>query len=217
MKLVISVLIIGLIAVFLFSASAPTEMRAPLAAPASTTPAPVRTYAPGREPIPYPEAYRTRLVHYATVDRSDAVTRLLYISPEAVQAARAGQMIPYGTFVVIEAYDAERDVLGQPRTDASGRWIAGALRTDEIHVGERRSTWYIEDLRANTNFDGWNFRAFEFETGTPIDRELNECFSCHDNAFDTEFLFSRRDLYRYAATGDVQYRYCPAPERVICR
>ena len=217
-RLVIPVLLVALLGVFIMALASPAQ---PVPQVVITTPTlqptAVRTYAPGREPIPYPSNYRTDLVHYLTVDRSDAVTRNIYISAEAIDAVRARGMIPYGTFIVIEAFDAARDALGLARTDANGHWIAGELRADEIHVGERRSTWYIEDLHANTNFDGWNFRAFEFGSGTPIDRDLVECFSCHDAAFRTEFLFSHADLVAYANTGDVQYRYCPVPDRVICR
>ncbi len=216
-KLFVPILIVVLIGVVMFGAVSPPQRTQIDTMITPVQPTPARTYAPGREPIAYPDDYRTALVHYATVDRSDGVTRNIYISPEAVEAARAGRTIPYGSFTVIEAFDSARDLLGRPLTDERGRLVPGMLRTDEIHVGERRSTWYIEDLRANTNFDGWNFRGFEFGTGNPIDRELNECFSCHDSGFNTEFVFTRAELTRYAQTGEVQYRYCPAPDRIVCR
>lgn len=178
---------------------------------------PERIYPPGREPIAYPTNYRTDLVHFLTVDRADAITRNVFISPAAVEAAQRGDPIPDGTITVIEGFDAARDVFGGVRIDERGRLVPGELRADELHVGERRSTWRIEDLHAASHLGGWNFRAFDFNNGQPVDRDLNDCFSCHDGASEREFLFTRGDLGTFARTGEVQYVYCPLPGRAPCR
>ncbi|MDX2161671.1 MAG: cytochrome P460 family protein [bacterium] len=195
----------------------PETVRATFTPFATITPAPAATLPPGREPMTYPAGYRETLTHYLTVDRGDGVTRNIYISPAAIDAVRRGDRIPDGTITVIEAFDAQRAVNGGYALDSRGRLIAESLRVDEIHVGERRSTWLIEDTHANTNFEGWNFRAFNFETGAPIDRELNECFNCHDRAFRTEFVFTRDELEDFARTGTIQYFYCAAPARIPCQ
>jgi hypothetical protein len=216
---VVVVIVVALIGVLMYARMRPIEIEdesLETAVAVTLSPTAAATYPPGREPMMYPANYRENLVHYLTVDRGDAVTRNIYISPEAVEAALRGEMIPYGTITVIEAFDAGRDVLGRVQVDATGRLIPGELRVDEIHVGERRSTWLIEDTHANTYFDGWNFRAFDFNTGSPVDRDLNECFNCHDRAFRTEFMFTRNELYQFARTGQVQYFYCPFQGRVPC-
>lgn len=205
-----------LVGVMLYARSSPLEM--PTQTPAiSITARPTQDIILGREPMRYPANYRENLVHYLTVDRADGITRNIYISAAAVQAVLNGEMIPYGTITVIEPFDAARDSQGNISRDTRGRLVADQLRADEIHVGERRSTWLIEDTHANTNFEGWNFRAFAFDTGEPIDRDLNECFNCHDSAFNTEFVFTRDELLTYAQTGEIQYFYCGLTGRNPCR
>ncbi|MFN8530023.1 MAG: cytochrome P460 family protein [Anaerolineae bacterium] len=175
------------------------------------------TYPQGREPMVYPAGYRDSLVHYLTVDRGDGITRNVFISPEAVTAAGHGERIPDGTQVVIEAFDAQQDANGRVLLSDLRRLLPGDLRVDEIHVAERRSTWRIEDTHANTSFDGWNFAAFNADTSERSAARLNDCFSCHDQAFRSEFLFTRDQLDAYARTGEVQYFYCSQPARVPCR
>lgn len=175
------------------------------------------TYPPGREPMVYPAGYRNTLVHYLTVDRGDGITRNVFINPAAVIAAGNGERIPDGTQVVIEAFDAQQDANGRVLLSDLRRLLPGDLRADEIHVAERRSTWRIEDTHANTSFDGWNFAAFNADTGERSSARLNDCFSCHDQAFRSEFLFTRDQVDAYAHTGEVQYFYCSQPARVPCR
>ena len=184
------------------------------------TPAPVAilptvTYPPGREPMVLPENYRENLIQYAQVDRSDGVTRKLYISPAALEAARAGEDLPDYTQLVIEAYDAARDVFGNVQRDDNGFLVPGALQP-EIHIAEKRSTWFIEDLASSSHVGNWNFAAFYFDSGARTDEILSDCFSCHDGTDQTGFTFTTAQIRRYAETGDVQYRTCALPGRNPC-
>lgn len=176
--------------------------------------APTPTYPPGREPIVLPMNFRESLVHYATVDRVDAMSRNLYISPEAVDAVLAGEPIPENTLIVIEAYQAATDGDGTPLRD-NERLVQGDI-DPEIHVGERRSTWLIEDLAASSHLGGWNFAAFDSTTLRRNVSTLNDCFSCHDAASQREFIFTRSLIRAYGTTGEVQYRFCGRPGRQIC-
>lgn len=183
--------------------------------PAVSQVAPTLTYPPGREPMTLPPDYRDRFALYATVDRSDAITRKLYISPAAVEALRAGEKLPERTQIVIEAYDAARDRAGNLQRDAQGQLVPGAL-DPRIHMAELRSTWLIEDLASSSHLGGWNLAAFDINTAAPNDEPLADCFSCHDGASRREFVFTRAELQHYAETGEPQYRYCPLPSRVPC-
>src|SRR3972149_5801804 len=143
------------------------------------TPSPAPASAPGREPMALPEDYRDRFVLYATVERSDAISRNIYINPEALADYTPGDPLPDNTLIVIEAYEGQRDAAGNVLRDAQGHLVQGEL-DPEIHMAEKRSTWRIEDLAAPTNQGGWNFGAFDFHTGTPITEGLGACASCHD-------------------------------------
>jgi hypothetical protein len=178
----------------------------PTAAPTADATA---TYPPGREPMALPPDYRDTFVNYARVDRSDGISRNLYISPDSMAAVAAGQPLPEGTTLIIEAYFS--DGVG-----SDGRLSQDTL-DPEIHMAEFRSTWRIEDLAASSHVGGWNFGAFDYDTGEVVaETPLNDCFSCHEGAQRTEFVFSDWVLDSYAASGEVVYRYCPRPGRLPC-
>ncbi len=179
------------------------------------TPNPNITYPPGREPITLPANFRDELIHYMTVDRVDEVTRNLYISPQALEAVRNGDSIPENTLIVIEAFNAARNPDGSVQTDDDG-WLIPGEPLEEIHVGERRSTWQISDLAASSHLGGWNFAAFDFDTQLPVSSTLNDCFSCHDAADRREFIFSFPQLNRFARTGELEQVYCRLADRQIC-
>lgn len=173
-------------------------------------------YPAGREPMALPANYAETLLHYATVDRSDGITRNLYISLAAIEALARGEDFPERTQVVIEAFAAATDPTGRPLRDAQGRLIP-AERDPEIHMAERRSTWRLADLSTTSRLGDWNFGAFDYADGAPVtDAFLSDCFSCHESAHRREFVFSLRLMLAYAETGEVQYQACNRPDRAIC-
>lgn len=204
------IILIALSGVFVYAAGRPR----PEALTAAVAPTP--TYPPGREPMQLPANYREFFDLYAVADRGDGITRRIFISPEAVAAVRAGEPLPERTMIVIEAYDAARDLFGSPQTDENGHWIAGDFRANEVHMMEKRSTWWIEDLAGNGRLDGWNFRAFNAD-GIPDDSARSDCSSCHDGGQRFGFVFTSPELERYAETGETQYLYCRLPDRQRCR
>ena len=111
---------------------------------------PTATYPPGREPMFLPANYRENFVYYAQVDRSDGVTRKLYINRTGLEAARAGQELPDYTQLIIEAYDAARDVFGNVLRDEQGRLIAldrdpAAVRISTPALAEGYTFKVVED------------------------------------------------------------------------
>lgn len=165
---------------------------------------------PDRQYVTLPRDYQTSLVHYATVDRSDQISRNLYISPEALEALRQGEAVPERTLIVIEAFEAEGKT-------ANGRWKQTRLM-DEIHAAEMRTTWRMEDLQTSAPDGNWNFAAFATRDQRPLFDDINDCFSCHDAVANSrDFVFSAALLRQFIATGEVQYQYCPRPDREICR
>jgi hypothetical protein len=183
------------------------------AAPAQASISQSITYPAGREPMLLP-AYRDTFALYAVIDRPDSVTRRIYISPEAIDAVRAGARLPERTQIIVEAYSAARDDEGHLLRDADGHLIAGSLKP-EIHVAELRSTWQIEDLAASSHVGGLNFASFDAD-GARTDEILSECFSCHDATASRGFLFTSPQLRNYAVTSETQYAYCELPGRVPC-
>ena len=189
----------------------------PLNAQAQSTPTVfvTPTYAPGREPMQLPKDYRENFILYTIIDRPDAITRKIYITPDAIVAIRNGMELPERTQVLVEAYNATRDANGNVQHDDQGHLIAGNLQ-DEIHIAELRSEWQLEDLDSPVMLGQWNFDAFEVGTGTPRHEVRFDCFNCHSTAYSLNFLFTQTQLLAYADTGVTQYFYCNQLGRQPC-
>jgi hypothetical protein len=173
------------------------------------------TYAPGREPMKLPQNYRENFILYTIVDRPDAITRKIYVTAPAIDAIRKGQDLPERTQILVEAYNAARAIDGTPLHDDQGHLIAGDMQ-DEIHIAELRSEWQIEDLASSSRLGEWNFDAFEAVTGTPRHEVRFDCFSCHNTAYPTNFIFTQAQMNAYAKTGETQYLYCNQLARQPC-
>jgi hypothetical protein len=146
--------------------------------------------------IAFPAGYANTFALYTVVDRPDNVSRLVYINRESLAALQAGQPLPNGTTLVIEAYNS---TLG-----ADGRLVRGALQTF-IHVSQK--------------IDGrWRFASFT-ANGAPADRSLveerpGECVDCHNDTRD--FVFTRPQINAFAASQTTQYLFCGLPGREPC-
>jgi len=60
--------------------------------------------------IPYPRDYKTNLVNYAVVDRSDGMSRDLYASRDAIEALKRDprlQEFPAGVLFALDVYSAK--------------------------------------------------------------------------------------------------------------
>lgn len=186
---------------------------APTVLPADSAPVPDLPF--NANAMRLPADYRDTFALYATVERSDSITRRIYISPNAVDALRAGsRTLPEGTQVIVEAYTAARDAAGHLLRDEAGHLIPGELKP-EIHIAELRSTWQPEDFAAPSHLGNLNFASFE-ASGARTSEVLSECFSCHDAAHSRGLLFTSAELLGYAASGETQYSTCNLPGRVPC-
>src|SRR5262244_4409220 len=66
--------------------------------------------------VPYPRDYKTKLVKYATVDRSDGLSRDLYASPGAIEALKRDEHLrefPVGVLLALDVHGAK--ALGRDR------------------------------------------------------------------------------------------------------
>lgn len=164
----------------------------------------------------FPENYRDDFVLYLVVDRVDLTVRNIYAHPDAISAIEAGEELPFGTQIVIETWDALRDVFGNVQRDSEGHFIEGEMRPN-VHVMEKRIDWTVEDLPSPIGVIDWNFGSFDSETTRPSDENRNDCLTCHDGgAFRRDFVFSRSILSDFTENNDLQYLFCSLPRRGNC-
>src|SRR5437667_6527207 len=92
--------------------------------------------------LAFPENYKSRVL-YNVIDREDQKeVHEQYASLDAIEAAKAGKPLPYGTVVVSANYKAALDSEGTPVRDARGNLVAGEL--NRIAVMEKRPGWGAE-------------------------------------------------------------------------
>lgn len=127
-----------------------------------------------------------------SVDRpfNDTV-RVVYASPEAAAAARAGRPLPSGAVVTMEVYKAKLDGTGKPVKAGNGRFVKGDLVT--IMVMEKRAGWgaeYPDEIRNSE----WEYAQFEPDGGPHEPADTRPCFQCHKRMSRQDFVFSLPQL-----------------------
>jgi hypothetical protein len=146
----------------------------------------------GTDQVAFPEGYRSQFVRYVTVDKPDRkppIVRFIYVNPEALAAAKAGQPAPHGTVIVMEDHTAKLDADGNPVKDARGRLVA----TDEItsvFVQEKGAGWGTEYSESKRNGE-WEYAWFRPDGTRRTGANLENCFACHKkNAEHHDYTFT---------------------------
>jgi hypothetical protein len=167
--------------------------------------------------VPYPRDYKSGLVKYAVVDRSDGLSRDLYVSPDALDALKrdpALKEFPVGALFAIDVHSAR--LLGRDRRTGTARFEA---RPDGhlVRSKDERILHLMQRIQAGPGSQSWAFGGFDPVTTEPLPLQLpGDCLLCHQAALGSDMAFSMSLLKRFAATGAVQYGYCSQPGRQAC-
>lgn len=137
----------------------------------------------GPEEVALPDNYQESFVNYLDVDRLDRNrVRKMYVSPEAHEAAQAGEPLPDGTVLIMEDHDAQTDASGEIMFDENGRLIA-LDPVVNIFVMEKNSAW-------STANETWDY-AWYLTDGSPRpDASFDGCFACHANRTERDYTFT---------------------------
>jgi hypothetical protein len=179
-----------------------------------------------KERVAYPEAFRSAMAHYATVDRADGKVYELFVNQPALEAWRRDRQLPAGAVFVIESFLAERRADGAFARDAAGRLVKGASE-NEIHVAEKQATWAPNgECTSPSLMNGrpmasgsWRAGAFDPRNGQRIVRASHppgECHQCHTDRRGEDFILSRGLLDSFAASGRTSTISFMCGEREIC-
>ena len=167
--------------------------------------------------IPYPRDYKTSLVNYAVVDRSDGMSRDLYASRDAIEALKRDprlQEFPAGVLFALDVYSAKlmsRDPrTGTPRFEVTAQ---GHL----VRRKDERTLHLMQKVQPGFGSQNWAFGGFDPITAEPLKLQLpGDCHLCHQAAVVSDMTFSMKLLKRFVASGAVQYSFCPQPGRQAC-
>ncbi|MDH3229366.1 MAG: cytochrome P460 family protein [Alphaproteobacteria bacterium] len=145
----------------------------------------------GTEAVSFPEGYDTKFLRYTTVDRPDrkpAIVRFMYVNRETLDAARAGEPLPYGTVLVMEDHKARLDAGGAAVEGADGRLVATGEVTN-VFVQQKEKGWgadYPDDVRNGE----WEYAWFLADGSRKPDAKFDRCFSCHAGQADDDYNFT---------------------------
>ena len=173
--------------------------------------------AQSRPVVSYPQNYRTSLVEYAVVDRSDGMSRDLYASRDAIEALKRDPRLkefPVGVLFALDVYSA-RLVGRDPRTRTPRFEVTSQGHL--VRSKEERTLHLMQKIQPGFGSQNWAFGGFDPLTAEPLKLQLpGDCLRCHQAALMSDMAFSMNLLKRFVASGAVQYSFCPQPGRQAC-
>jgi plastocyanin len=148
----------------------------------------------GPEKIKFPSDY-LKGVLYQTLDRPDNKQyRELYAPAAAVEAARKGQPIPYGTVLTLVQWSVEQDANGNPVKDANGRFIKKDILA---HTVMEKQKGFGADYPSDWPRNGeWEYAVFTADGQPNPKANANNkgCFTCHLPHAKQDFVISLAKL-----------------------
>lgn len=136
------------------------------------------TASAGPDKVQIPAGYASSYVKIATIDRYDNKTvRVVYMNPEAWQAARPNQPLPDGTTLILEMRAAKLGADGQPTLDKDGRFIADD-KVSALAVQQKKRGFGAEYPEAFRNPD-WEYAVFEPDFKLRASAATQPCMQCH--------------------------------------
>ena len=167
--------------------------------------------------VRFPRDYKSEMVKYAVVDRSDGMSRTLYVSRDAVDALRKNprlQEFPAGVVFALDVHSAKllrRDA--KTRDPIFEKTAQGHL----VPSKDERTLHLMQKIQAGSGSKNWAFAGFDPVTAAPLKLQLpGDCVFCHESALVSDMSFSLTLLRRFVASGAVQYSFCPHPGRQSC-
>lgn len=119
--------------------------------------------------VTFPDAM-DQFEHYATVTRGE--TEDMLTTREALEAAKKGEPLPYGTHVVIRFH----------RDGAITRYF----------VMQKGEGWGADYPDGRT--EDWQFQFFNADKTVRAGENTARCMSCHSSRADEQFTFTFQDM-----------------------
>lgn len=148
--------------------------------------------------FPFPADYESTFLRYRTTYPGNQV-RHLYANDVAVNAARAGQPLPDGSYVIVEIFARQQDADGNPVLDSAGQPVAGE-RTG-YNVMARETGWgdRVPSLLRNEN---WLYANLDAGGNVNVTANQAACLACHVPLTEDSFLFTIEPLTEAARGVD---------------
>lgn len=142
--------------------------------------------------LAFPENYRSEFTRYYSGGRllAEEQTIAIYANDIALEGARAGGKMPYGSVLVAEIYAAQKDADGELVESMLGDRLPGEFKA--IALMQRGEGWddqYPDDLKVGD----WEFEVFS-TAGKNLGKDTTSCRECHHAHGETEYMYSLEHL-----------------------
>jgi cytochrome c553 len=159
-------------------------------APAGTTSALLPNVA--KTSVTFPEGYKGTFTKYHTINfPATKQVRFYYANTVAAAAARAGQPLPDGSFLLAEVYAAKLDADKKPAVGSDGFYVADKLLAYTAMA--RQAGWgkHIPEMLRNAD---WNYAAFTTDKQHRPAVNQAECLACHKPLDKVSYTFTLKQL-----------------------
>jgi cytochrome c553 len=143
-------------------------------------------------PMRFPEGYDKTFTKYHTINfPATRQVRHYYANAAALQAAKAGQPVPDGAYLIAEVWSAKLDADKKPVTGADGFYVADQLLFYTAMAREAGWGAAVPEMLRNEN---WNYAAFTAAKAQRAGVNQAECLACHKPLDKTSFMFTLEPL-----------------------
>jgi cytochrome c553 len=148
--------------------------------------------------FPFPADYESAFLRYRTTYPGNQV-RHLYANDVAVNAARAGESLPDGSYLIVEIFARQQDANGNAVLGSDGQPVAGE-RTG-FNVMAREAGWgdRVPALLRNEN---WLYANLDARGNVNTGANQAACLACHVPLTEDSFLFTIEQLAEAARAAD---------------
>jgi cytochrome c553 len=130
--------------------------------------------------------------HYMTFnEQARKELRKVYANRVAIEAAKAGQPLPDGSVIVVEAFKAMTGTDGTPTVGADGLYVAGERAG--YTAMERQAGWGADFAELIRN-DNWHYGVFAPDGSPRPNVNQASCLACHKPLAKDSYLFSMKEL-----------------------
>jgi cytochrome c553 len=142
--------------------------------------------------LAFPEGYKGSFVKYHTINfPATKQVRYYMANRTALQAAKAGQPLPDGSYLFVEVYAAKLDAAQNPVTGPDGFYVADRLI---FYTAMAREAGWGRDIPEMLRNSDWNYAVFTLDKKHRPGVNQAECLACHKPLDKVSYTFTLRQL-----------------------
>jgi cytochrome c553 len=136
----------------------------------------------------FPANYKTTFTRYHVNNVPDDLqVKHYYANNVALEAAKIGQPLPNGSFVIVEIFSAKLDNNKKPIAGEDGFFIPDQLRS---YATMARDAGWGNDIPEVLRNEHWNYAVFSPDRTLSTRINQAECLACHVPASRSSYVFT---------------------------